>query len=67
MHRQDLPKQFLPLGEKPIILHALEQFLLNPHIGRVIVVAPDTWRMYTEDLLSRVDLMHKELLLFPVA
>lgn len=61
MHRQDMPKQFLPLGEKPIILHALEQFLINPHVGRVIVVAPDTWRMYTEDLLSQVDRMNKEL------
>ena len=61
MHRQDMPKQFLTLGEKPIILHALEQFLINPHIGRVIVVAPDTWRMYTEDLLSQINPMNKEL------
>lgn len=61
MHRQDMPKQYLMLGEKPIILHTLEQFLINPQVGRVIVVAPDTWRMYTEDLLSQVDAMNKEL------
>jgi 2-C-methyl-D-erythritol 4-phosphate cytidylyltransferase len=60
MHRQDLPKQFLPLGEKPLIIHTLEQFYINPSVDRVIVVAPEEWLVYTEDLLKRYDSMGKE-------
>ena len=52
MHRSDLPKQFLRLGEKPIIIHTLEQFFAHPRVGRVIVVAPETWKVYTEDLTA---------------
>lgn len=60
MHRQDMPKQFLPLGEKPIIIHTMEQFFLNPQIGRIIIVAPESWKLYAEDLISRHDAMGKE-------
>jgi len=60
MHRQDMPKQFLPLGEKPIIVHTLEQFFINPQVGRIVIVAPDRWILYTEDLLARYDTMGKE-------
>lgn len=60
MHRLDMPKQFLPLGNKPIIIHTLEQFFINPLIGRIIIVAPDSWKIYTEDLLARYDSMGKE-------
>jgi 2-C-methyl-D-erythritol 4-phosphate cytidylyltransferase len=59
MHRTDLPKQFLPLGEKPIILHTLEQFFLNPRVGKIVVAAPDTWKLYTEDMVARCDTMGK--------
>jgi len=61
MHRQDLPKQFLNLGSKPIIIHTLEQFYINPQIGKVIVVAPDDWRQYAEDLIGRFDTMSTEV------
>jgi 2-C-methyl-D-erythritol 4-phosphate cytidylyltransferase len=61
MHRSDLPKQFLRLGEKPIIIHTLEQFFAHPRVGRVIVVAPETWKVYTEDLTAGYDNMGKEV------
>lgn len=61
MHRQDMPKQFLQLGEKPIIIHTLEQFFMNSGIGRIVIVAPDEWKVYTEDLLARYKLTGKEL------
>ena len=48
MHRQDLPKPFLALGNKPIIIHTLEQFYVNKQIGHIIVVTADTWRTYAE-------------------
>ena len=28
MNIADMPKQFLPLGDKPIVVHTLEKFLL---------------------------------------
>lgn len=57
MHRQDLPKQFLTLGSKPILIHTLEQFYINSQIGKIIVVAPNDWRQYTEDLIGKFDTM----------
>ena len=29
MHMSGMPKQFLPLGEKPIVIHTLEKFLVR--------------------------------------
>ena len=29
MGKTDLPKQFLSLGQKPIIIHTIEQFLIS--------------------------------------
>jgi len=60
MHRQDMPKQFLPLGEKPIIIHTLEQFAINPNVGRIIIIVPEEWKLYTEDMISQHNLMNKE-------
>lgn len=61
MHRQDMPKQYLPLGEKPIIINTLEQFYVNSEIERIIVVVPEEWKLFTEDLLSQYDTMGTEV------
>ena len=60
MHRQDMPKQFLPLGSKPIIIHTLEQFFINSAVDRIIVIAPENWIPYTEDLIKRHNLAGKD-------
>lgn len=57
MHRQDLPKQFLPLGEKPILINTLEQFYVNPKIESIIVVTSDEWKIFTEDMIDKYDQM----------
>ncbi|BCK01217.1 D-ribitol-5-phosphate cytidylyltransferase [Anaerocolumna chitinilytica] len=61
MHRQDLPKQFLNLGSKPIIIQTLEQFYINAKVGKVIVVAPEDWTQYAEDLINQYDNMGTEI------
>ena len=61
MHRQDLPKQFLPLGEKPLIINTLEQFCINPQVGRIILVVPEEWKLFTEDMLRQYDNMGAEI------
>jgi 2-C-methyl-D-erythritol 4-phosphate cytidylyltransferase len=57
MHRQDMPKPFLPLGEKPIAIHTLEQFFVNPRIDKVIVVVSESWKQFAEDSIARYDAM----------
>jgi 2-C-methyl-D-erythritol 4-phosphate cytidylyltransferase len=53
MQRSDLPKQFLPLGGKPIIVHTIEQFAVHPRIEAVFVAVPGEWLSYTEDLCGK--------------
>lgn len=61
MNRQDLPKQFLPLGEKPLLINTLEQFYVNPKVERIIVVAPEHWIQFTQDLVLKYDKMNTEV------
>jgi 2-C-methyl-D-erythritol 4-phosphate cytidylyltransferase len=46
-----LPKQFLTLGEKPVMLHALEPFLRISQINAVFVLTPPEWIDYTREQL----------------
>ena len=62
MGKMDLPKQFLMLGTKPVIVHTIEQFLMCEEIDQVIVAVPEAWLSYTEDIvekfLSKVENLH---------
>ena len=40
---QDIPKQFLNVGEKPVIMYTLEAFQNHPNIDGIIVVCVDGW------------------------
>lgn len=40
---QDIPKQFLNVGEKPIIIYTLEVFQKHPNIDGIIVVCIKGW------------------------
>ena len=53
MGKTDLPKQFLSLGQKPIIIHTIEQFLISPYIDEIVVAVPQNWISYTEDIVER--------------
>ena len=37
MQRADMPKQFLELGDKPILIHTIDPFMVNPNIDEIIV------------------------------
>jgi 2-C-methyl-D-erythritol 4-phosphate cytidylyltransferase len=52
MGSSNKPKQFLPLGEKPILLHTVEKFLFHPQVERVLVLCPRAWVAHTGDLLA---------------
>ena len=53
LHMADMPKQFLPLGEKPIIIHTLEKFLMCADLQRVYIGVHRDWINYTEDLVRK--------------
>lgn len=65
MHRQDLPKPFLPLGSKPMIIHTLEQFFMNQRLQRIIIVVHNDWITYTQDLLAQYSDWDKECCVIP--
>lgn len=43
MGKTDTPKQFLNLGNKPIIVHTIEKFAINHKIDKIIVLTPKTY------------------------
>lgn len=40
---QEIPKQFLTINDKPIIIYTLENFQNNSHIDEILVVCIDGW------------------------
>lgn len=40
---QEIPKQFLTINDKPIIIYTLENFQNNPNIDEILVVCIDGW------------------------
>ena len=53
MGNQDKPKQYLPLGGKPILVHTVGKFLVMSEFEKVIVLAPDAWINSTKDILRK--------------
>ena len=43
MH-QDIPKQFIHVDNKPVIIHTMEAFQMHPSIDAIIVVTLDSWK-----------------------
>ncbi len=53
MGSTEKPKQFLQLGNKPILIHTIEKFILNSNFDEVIVLTPKNWINHTEDLIEK--------------
>ena len=51
MHSKDVPKQFLEIHNKPIIIHTLEYFEHNDEIDAVVISCVGEWIPYLEKLL----------------
>ena len=48
----DTPKQFLPLGKKPVIIHTIEKFVINENIDKTIVLIPKNFIAHTDNLIG---------------
>ena len=51
MHSKDVPKQFLEIHNKPIIIHTLEYFERNEEIDAVVISCISDWIPHLEKLL----------------
>lgn len=47
------PKQYIHIAEKPIIIHTLEKFVMNPEIDHTVILCPKQWVEYTKDLCKK--------------
>lgn len=47
------PKQFLELGNKPILIHTIEKFAILNDFEKIIVLTPYEWINFTEDLINK--------------
>lgn len=53
MHSKDMPKQFLKVHDKPIIIHTLEHFEKNKEIDAIVIACISDWIPHLEKLLYR--------------
>ena len=49
----DIPKQFLTLGDKPVIVHTIEKFVINGKIDKIIVLTPQNYINHTIHLIEK--------------
>lgn len=48
-----IPKQFLEINNKPIILHTFEKFFNNENINEVVIVCHPEWRDYLNQIMNK--------------
>ncbi|HBV22782.1 MAG TPA: 2-C-methyl-D-erythritol 4-phosphate cytidylyltransferase [Jeotgalicoccus sp.] len=48
-----LPKQFLDLDGKPILVHTVEKFLLTSEFDKIFIATPKKWIAHTQDTLKK--------------
>ena len=53
MKSVDLPKQFLEVGGKPIIIHTMEHFARHPMVDHIVVACKEEWIGHLEKLIEQ--------------
>ena len=53
MNISDIPKQFMMLGNKPIIIHTLEKVLLSDKLDVIYLGIHEDWISYMEDIIKK--------------
>ena len=56
MSTSDMPKQFIDVYGKPIIIHTLELFENHPEIDAIAVACLEDWIPYLKDLLEKFNI-----------
>ena len=58
----DIPKQFLPIGDKPVLMRTLERFREYSDDLQIILVLPEAQQEYWQDLCKKYDFKVEYLL-----
>lgn len=53
MGNVEKPKQYLTVGNKPIIIHTIEKFYANSRFEKLIVLCPNQWLNHTKNLIRK--------------
>lgn len=53
MGNVNMPKQYLPLKGKPIIVHTIEKFILNDRFEKIIIATPKDSINHTQDIIKK--------------
>ena len=56
MNISDMPKQFLMLGDKPIIIHTIEKFTMCKRLDYIYIGIHKDWEYYMNDLLNKYNI-----------
>lgn len=56
MDLDNMPKQFLPLADKPILIHTLEKFCLCSRFDAFFIGVHKDWLAHTQELLAKYKL-----------
>ena len=46
--KQEIPKQFLHINDKPVIVYTMERFQQNPQVDGIVVVTLPHWIAFVE-------------------
>lgn len=53
MGNVEKPKQFLTVGNKPILIHTIEKFIVHDAFEELIVLCPKQWIEHTKNLIKK--------------
>lgn len=58
----DIPKQFIEIYQKPILVHTIHRFLEAVPEIEIVLVVPSKWKEYTEDILEKhINQVHERI------
>jgi 2-C-methyl-D-erythritol 4-phosphate cytidylyltransferase len=53
MGNTEKPKQFIEIGQKPIVIHTIEKFYVHAQFEKILLLTPSNWVKPTEDLINK--------------
>jgi len=48
MGNVEKPKQYMNIGDRPIIIHTIEKFFVNDKFEKILVLCPEQWITHQE-------------------
>lgn len=62
MNNTSKPKQYLKIGDTPIIIHTVQKFLLFSEIDYIFVSVSSTWLDYTKNLFKEYNISSEKII-----